>query len=270
MTTTTQAQKFAAIYAAKLAKRQLRTIAIVSAVTKIITAGVAVISYRHQSNTLLGWDAPAEIAYGLPGLVDLLTIVCVLAISTPALIPEAARVASRVVVIPVLTSAAINFAGHGSIGVKLAALSLPIFIPLGELVGSVLKPDFAEMDRIERAAYAVATPEPTVDPVEVARQQAIADAAAQLKAAEDAAEAQRQAALAAEAQRRSEIAMRAAATRAENKAKAEAEAEAKREARRLRDAARRLAEAAPISPTGPAMILSPADKDALAEMMAKS
>lgn len=160
----TQAQQFAAVYAAKLAKRQLRTIAIVSAATKIITAGVAVISYRHQSHTLLGWEAPAEIAYGLPGLVDLLTIVCVLAISTPALIPAATKVAARVVIIPVLTSAAINFAGHGSIGVKLAALSLPIFIPLGELVGSVIKPDFAEMDRIERAAYAVAAPAAAVEP----------------------------------------------------------------------------------------------------------
>lgn len=169
----TQAQQFAAVYAAKLAKRQLRTIAIVSAATKIITAGVALISYRHQSSTLLSWEAPAEIAYGLPALVDLLTIICVLAISTPALIKAAPRVAARVVVIPVLTSALINFAGHGSLGVKLAALSLPIFIPLGELVGSVIKPDFAEMDRIERAAYAVAAPvAPVVDEQEIARQAA--------------------------------------------------------------------------------------------------
>ncbi len=216
-TFTTQAQQFAAVYAAKLAKRQLRTIAIVSFATKLITAGVAVISYRHQSSTLLSWDAPAEIAYGLPGLVDLLTIVCVLAISTPALIPAASRVAARVVVIPVLTSAAINFAGHGSIGVKLAALSLPIFIPLGELVGSVIKPDFAEMDRIERAAYAVAAPEHVVDDEAKAR--------------------------------RSEIAKRAAAKRRENAAAEAAKAEAKRAAARERRAVKAAA------PTSPAWVL---------------
>lgn len=236
-TFTTQAQQFAAVYAAKLAKRQLRTIAIVSAVTKIITAGVAVISYRHQSNTLLGWEAPAEIAYGLPGLVDLLTIVCVLAISTPALIPAATKVSARVVVIPVLTSAAINFAGHGSIGVKLAALSLPIFIPLGELVGSVIKPDFAEMDRIERAAYAVATP--VTEAIEV----------------DDADRA-----------RRSEIAKRAAETRKANAAAEAAKAEAKRAERRARAQAKKLAELAPTSPGHPAVILSAADKEALAHL----
>lgn len=268
--TTTQAQQFAAVYAAKLAKRQLRTIAIVSTVTKLITAGVAVISYRHQSQTLLGWQAPAEIAYGLPGLVDLLTIVCVLAISTPALIPAATKVAARVVVIPVLTSAAINFAGHGSIGVKLAALSLPIFIPLGELVGAVIKPDFAEMDRIERAAYAVATPEPVVDPAEVARAQALADAAAAQAAAQQAAEAEALR-LAAEAEaariaRQAEITAKAQATRAANKAKAEAEAEARREARRAREQAKKLAEIVPTSPGHPAVILSAADKEALAHL----
>ncbi|HZM83754.1 MAG TPA: hypothetical protein VFC19_49175 [Candidatus Limnocylindrales bacterium] len=238
-TFTTQAQQFAAVYAGKLAKRQLRTIAIVSFATKLITAGVAVISYRHQSQTLLGWEAPAEIAYGLPGLVDLLTIVCVLAISTPALIPAATRVAGRVVVIPVLTSAAINFCGHGSIGVKLAALSLPIFIPLGELVGSVLKPDFAEMDRIERAAYAVAAPAaaPEVDE--------------QAKA------------------RRSEIARKAAAKRRENAEAAKAQAEEKRDARRVRAAAKRLEAIAPTSSGHPAVVLSAADKDALAHLAAK-
>jgi hypothetical protein len=237
----TQAQQFAAVYAAKLAKRQLRTIAIVSAATKIITAGVAVISYRHQSHTLLGWEAPAEIAYGLPGLVDLLTIVCVLAISTPALIPAATRVAARVVVIPVLTSAAINFAGHGSIGVKLAALSLPIFIPLGELVGSVIKPDFAEMDRIERAAYAVATPAPAVETVD---EDAIA--------------------------RRKESAAKGVETRRQRKAEADAKAEEQRAARRVRAAAKRLEAIAQTSPGHPAVILSAADRDALAHLAAKS
>lgn len=236
---TTQAQQFAAVYAAKLAKRQLRTIAIVSFVTKIITAGVAVISYRHQSQTLLGWEAPAEIAYGLPGLVDLLTIVCVLAISTPALIPAATRVAARVVIIPVLTSAAINFAGHGGVGVKLAALSLPIFIPLGELVGSVIKPDFAEMDRIERAAYAVASPAAPVVNDEV-------------KA------------------RRSESARKAAETRRQRQADAAAKAEEKREARRVAAAAKRLEAIAPSSPSHPVVVLSAADKEALAHLDARA
>lgn len=207
----TQAQQFAAIYAAKLAKRQLRAIAIVSTVTKLITAGVAVISYRHQSSTLVHWNAPIEIAYGLPALVDLLTIACVLGLSTPAMIPQARIMAKRVIIVPMLISAAVNAAGIGSIGVKLAALSLPVLIPLGEIVGSVMKPDFAEMDRIERAAYAVATPETVIEVDETERE------------------------------RRSEAARKAAQTRRTNR-QAEAEAKARRAAKAAETRAARKAQ----------------------------
>lgn len=237
-TITTQAQKFAGVYAGKLAKRQLRTIAIVSIACKLITAGVAIISYRHQSGTLNDWEAPFEIAYGLPGLVDLLTIVCVLAISTPALDSKAAYIAKRVIAFPILISSAINFAGHGSIGVKLVALTMPIFIPLGELVANAIKPDFEEMDRIERAAYAVAAPASTTAEVDVEL-----------------------------AARRSEAALKAAQTRRENKAMAEAKKADRAELARLRREARKLAEIAPSSPGHPAVILSPADKAVLEGLM---
>lgn len=105
-------------------------------------------------------------------------------------------------------------------------------------------------------AQAVAT---QVDPADVARKQAIAEAEAQQAAID-----------AAVAARRSESAKKAAETRRERAAEREAKREEQREARRVRDAARRLAEIAPESPIGPAVILSAADKDALAHLMAKS
>ena len=206
----TQAQQFAAKYAAKLAKRQLRAIAIVSILSKLITFGVAIISFRHQSSTLVHWNAPIEIAYGLPGLVDLLTIVCVLGISTPAMRKEARKYAGRVVIIPMLVSAAINGAGVGSTAVKLTALSLPFLIPLGEIVGSAMRPDFAEMDRIERAAYAVATPD---DPDEVDELTRERRSEAARKAAKTRAEKRK-----AEAERKAQRAAKAAETRAQRKA----------------------------------------------------
>lgn len=226
---TTQAQKLAAKYAANLADRMLLTITIVSWAAKLITLGVAVVSYRHQLDTLRGWHAPAEMAYALPALFDVLTIICVLALSTPGILPTARRVAGWVITVPILLSAAINFAGHGSWMVKAAALSMPVLIPLAELVGSHIRPDFAEMDRIERAAYATATPEPVVDPAE----QAVA-------AAEQARLDAEQTRIDDERAKRSEAAQKAAATRRTNAQRLADEKAAKAEARRQAREARKL------------------------------
>lgn len=136
------------------------------------------------------------------------------------------------------TSLAANLVAGETPGMKLLGLLAVVGFILGEIALDKIEP------RVE---------EPAVDPAEVARQQAIADAAAQQAAIE-----------AAEATRRSESAKLAAATRRENKAKAEKAAEDKREARRVRDAARRLAEAVPISANGPATEpLSAADQAVL-------
>lgn len=70
-------------------------------------------------------------------------------------------------------------------------------------------------------------------------------------------------------ERRKAAAAKGVQTRAQRKAEADAKAEEKRAARRERAALRRLEEAAPVSPTGPAMVLSAADKAVLAQHMAK-
>ncbi len=102
----------------------------------------------------------------------------------------------------------------------------------------------------------------TVDPAEAARAQALAEAEAQ-QAAADAVK---------RAERRERDRERRAAKRDELRAEAKL-AEQKREERRLRDAerraARRLAEIAPESPIGPAVILSADDKAVLAEYMTR-
>lgn len=237
--TESQTQVFAKRYASKIAARQLRTIAAIGIASKLITMGVAVVSYRHQYNTMNGWHAPREMAIALPGLFDALTIICVLVLSTPALMPTGKKIAARIIAFPILCSSAINFAGHGTWLVKVAALSMPVLIPLAELVGSHVKPDFAAMDEIERAAYKVATPveDPTVVAARATADARIAEAIAALQAETDRKAADRKAAT-----------QKGVETRAANRAAREMKKAVVAERRRERREADKVLAASPVSP----------------------
>lgn len=235
MNTTTQAQKFAVAYAADMAEAMLKTIKYVRWAATAIMVIAMVTSYTHQAGYLTDIGTPALGAWLIPGALDALTFLCVKVLGTPGMAQPAKTMALRVLVFPVLASGFINFMGPGELITKLVFVLAVLMIPAAELVASRIKPDFEAMDSMERNITPAA---PSV--------------------VDDEAKA-----------RRSEIAKRAAAKRRENKAAADAKAEAQRAARRERAALRRLEEAAPISPTGPATVLSAADKAVLAAHMSK-
>lgn len=232
MNPTTQAQKFAAAYAADMAEAMLKTIKYVRWAATAIMVIAMVTSYTHQADYLSSIGTPFLGAWLIPGALDALTFLCVKVLGTPGMAQPAKTMALRVLIFPVLASGAINFVGPGQLVTKLVFVLAVLMIPAAELVASRIKPDFVAMDSMERD-LAPASPAVEID--------------AELAA------------------KRSASAKQGAAKRAENKAKAEAAAEAKRIARRERAALRRLNEAAPISPTGPATVLSAADKEALAK-----
>jgi len=234
--TPTQAQQFAAAYAADMAAAMLKTIKQVRRAATVIMLIAMVVSYTHQADYLSGIGTPATGAWLIPGALDALTFLCVKVLGTPGMAQPAKAMALRVLVFPVLTSGCINFAGPGQLMTKLVFVVAVLMIPAAELVASRIKPDFTAMDAMERGMKP-ATPVAEVDETERAR--------------------------------RSEAARKGAEKRRENRAAEVAKTEAKREARRLREAARRVAEAAPQS-SYPAVVLSAADKEALKVLLPTS
>jgi len=236
MNTTTQAQQFAAAYAADMAEAMLKTIKYVRWAATAIMVIAMVTSYTHQAGYLTEIGTPFLGAWLIPGALDALTFLCVKVLGTPGMAQPAKTMALRVLVFPVLASGFINFMGPGELITKLVFVLAVLMIPAAELVASRIKPDFGAMDAMERDIT------PAVETVEVD---------VQAKA------------------RRSEIAQRAAQTRRDNAAKLAADKAAKLEARRVRAAAKKLEELAPTSPGHPAVILSAADREALAHLAAK-
>ncbi|WP_020525819.1 hypothetical protein [Catelliglobosispora koreensis] len=233
-TTPTQAQQFAAAYAADMAAAMLKTIKRVRQSATVIMLIAMVVSYTHQATFLDSIGTGVLGAWLIPGALDALTFLCVKVLGTAGMHPAAKSMAMRVLVFPVLASGFINVMGPGNWITKLVFVVAVLLIPAAELVATRIKPDFTAMDAMERDITPAAAPE-----------------------ADEELTAQRRAS-----------ALKAAETRRERKAEREAKAEAQREARRARAAARKLEELAPTSPGHPAVILSASDKEALAHLMA--
>lgn len=235
--TTTQAQKFAAAYAADMAEAMLKTIKYVRWAATAIMVIAMVTSYTHQAGYLAGIGTPVLGAWLIPGALDALTFLCVKVLGTPGMAQPAKTMALRVLVFPVLASGFINFMGPGELITKLVFVLAVLMIPAAELVASRIKPDFEAMDAMERDITPAPVETAEVDEALIAR--------------------------------RKESAAKGQATRRERKAAAEAKAEARRAARRERAAAKKLAELAPTSPGHPATVLSASDKAVLAEYMTR-
>ncbi len=165
----TQAQQFAASYAASLAAEMLRTIKWVRRAATAIMVIAMAISYTHQAHYLesLGADIPA--AWTIPGALDCLTFICVKVLGTRAVVATARRTSGFVLVFPVVVSGAINFIAPGALLVKLVFVAVVLLIPAAEVVASRIKPDFGAMDAMERAISPA-----TVDEAEKERRSAVA------------------------------------------------------------------------------------------------
>lgn len=228
---TTQAQKFAAAYAADMAESMLKTIKYVRWAATAIMVIAMVTSYTHQAGYLSDIGTPVLGSWLIPGALDALTFLCVKVLGTPGMAQPAKTMALRVLVFPVLASGAINFIGPGELVTKLVFVLAVLMIPAAELVASRIKPDFQAMDSMERDL----TPAVVVE-----------------------VDADRKAML-------SERSKRAAATRKENAQKAADKKAEKAEQRRLVREAKKVAEAAPFS-SYPAVILTAEEKEAVAHL----
>jgi hypothetical protein len=147
----TQAQQFAALYAADMASQMLRTIKWVRRAATAIMVIAMVVSYSHQAGYLASIGTPALGSWLIPGALDTLTFLCVKVLGTPGMAQPAKRVALRVLVFPVLASSAINFMAPGQLVTKSVFVLAVLMIPAAELVASRIKPDFGAMDAMERA-----------------------------------------------------------------------------------------------------------------------
>jgi hypothetical protein len=150
MNSTTQAQQFAAAYAADMASQMLKTIKRVRQAATAIMVIAMVVSYTHQAGYLAGIGTPALGAWLIPGALDALTFLCVKVLGTPGMAQPAKKMALRVLVFPVVASGSINFMGPGAMVTKIVFVLAVLLIPAAELVASKIKPDFRAMDAMER------------------------------------------------------------------------------------------------------------------------
>lgn len=149
-TSTTQAQQFAAAYAADMAAAMLKTIKYVRWAATAIMVIAMVVSYTHQAGYLAGIGTPVLGSWLIPGALDALTFLCVKVLGTPGMAQPAKKMALRVLIFPVLASGSINFMGPGELVTKLVFVLAVLMIPAAELVASRIKPDFKAMDAMER------------------------------------------------------------------------------------------------------------------------
>lgn len=148
--TTTQAQTFAASYAANMATQMMKTIKRVRQAATAIMVIAMVVSYTHQAGYLSAIHTPFLGSWLIPGALDALTFLCVKVLGTPGMAQPAKSMAIKVLVFPVLASGAINFMGPGELVTKLVFVLAVLMIPAAELVASRIKPDFQAMDTMER------------------------------------------------------------------------------------------------------------------------
>lgn len=249
---TTQAQIFAAEYARNTASEMLDTISGVGKKAGRVSRIVLAVSMPHQIAFILGlaplvWHSLEEILMSItlilgsvliPVAVDYLILICIQIIAARGMAKPVKRGAIWVMAFPILLSATVNVLAPAPAIMRALFGLMVVLIPLAEGLRAFIRPDFAAIEAMEtEVAAQVAPAAPVVDFEAVARRKAAA--------------------------------AKGAETRRQRKAEAERVAEEKRVARRAAAALKRLEEAAPISPTGPATVLSANDKAVLAEYMAR-
>lgn len=151
----TQTQIFARVYQRKLARQILRTIRLVRWAATVILGGAMYVSFDHQKHYLQSVGVAERAAYVIPIVLDAMTFLCVTVLATPAIQRSGYRAAAWVLVFTVGVSGTLNFLAPGNLIASLVFVAVVLMIPLSELVSGKVKPDFLEMDRLERAVDAV-------------------------------------------------------------------------------------------------------------------
>jgi hypothetical protein len=150
-----QAQKFATAYAATLAKANLATIQQIRWAATLIMALAMSVSFTHQLGYLHSIGMGLYAAIAAPVALDALTFICIKGIATRGTQRSGKIISFVVMIFPVTISSTINFLGAGEPIVKLAYVAMVCMIPAAELVAAVTKPDFVQMDEMERKVMPV-------------------------------------------------------------------------------------------------------------------
>lgn len=135
------------------------SVKLIRACSTAIMVIAAVISYSHQRHLLLTWGVDDLAAYALPITVDLLAIICTLAIHTEGVARSGRNAAIVVLIAAGLASGTANFVAGGTFGSKLANVWSVVAYLLAEWVAAKVKtaPPAVDPKRSEAAKQAAAT-----------------------------------------------------------------------------------------------------------------
>jgi hypothetical protein len=99
-----------------------------------IMAVAAAVSYGHQRSLLLEWGVDDVAAYAVPLTVDLLAIVCNIALHIPGVARRGFWTSLLVLILAVAASGTANFLAGGTLGAKCANLWTVVAYLLAEFV----------------------------------------------------------------------------------------------------------------------------------------
>jgi len=161
-----QAAIFAKEYAKGAAKGMLAALDEIGKNAVKITKIALGVSMPHQVSYLLGltlpfmhWSSPVEIIHsigilmlvlGAPVIADLLIVNCIKVVSQPAAERSSKRAAIWIMLLPVIASSGVNgLAPAPHWVVRVLAIFVVVAIPMSEILRLLVRPDFAQIEKME-------------------------------------------------------------------------------------------------------------------------
>lgn len=117
-----------------------------------IMALAAAVSYTHQRELLAVWGVDGFAQYAVPLTVDLLAIICNIALHTPNVARRGFWVSLLVLAVAVAASGTANFIAGGTLGAKCANLWTVVAYLLAEFVAVSVKASVRAKDPVRVAA----------------------------------------------------------------------------------------------------------------------
>ncbi len=114
-------------------------IRVIRVLSLLIMAAAAAVSYSTQRGLFLLWEVDSFTAAIAPIAVDLLAIVCTLAIHTDGVAAKGRRTAIFVLLVTGTASVAANFVAGHTVGSKIVHAAMVVLYLLSEFVASTVK-----------------------------------------------------------------------------------------------------------------------------------
>ena len=115
------------------------SIRVIRVLSLLIMTAAAAVSYKTQRAIFLAWDCDTFTASIAPVAIDLLAIICTLAIHTPNVAPKGRRTAVLVLVITAGSSAAANAIAGETIGARVVHGGMVVLYVLAEWIAAQVK-----------------------------------------------------------------------------------------------------------------------------------